>query len=251
MHYYQDKMTYNVKLENFAGPLDLLIHLVRKNELDIFKIPIAQITDEYLKYIEMVKELNLEVAGEFIMYAATLIYLKSRSLLPTEQKSEEEILDEERQLQELREKLAEYEKFKQLASQLDERRHYEKQLFAREPFLEKEESTQIDATLFDLLDAFSIILKEAEKKHIWEIEEENITVNDKISLIKTILKKSKKVIFSSLFSNAKSKQELVVTFMALLELIRLKEIIIKQSSHFGEIWLYSSSKMPLKAGNHT
>jgi segregation and condensation protein A len=136
-----------------------------------------------------------------------------------------------------------------LASQLEERRDYEKQLFAREPFLQKEENAQIDATLFDLLDAFSVILKEAEKKHIWEIEEENITVNDKIVLIKSVLKKSQKVTFSSLFSNAKSKQEMVVTFMALLELIRLKEIIIKQSSHFGEIWLYSSSQMSLKKGN--
>lgn len=239
-------MTYNVKLESFAGPLDLLLHLVRKNELDIFKIPIAQITDEYLKYIELVKELNLEIAGEFIVYAATLMYLKSRNLLPAEQKTEEEILDEERQLQELKEKLAEYERFKQLASQLDERRHHEKQLFAREPFFEKEETTQIEATLFDLLDAFSIILKEAEKKHILEIEEENITVNDKITLIKSVLKKNRKVIFSSLFSGAKSKQEMVVTFMALLELIRLKEIIIKQSSHFGEIWLYLNSQVPLK-----
>ncbi len=243
-------MTYNVKLESFAGPLDLLLHLVRKNELDIFKIPIAQITDEYLKYIELVKELNLEIAGEFIMYAATLMYLKSRSLLPTEQKTEEEILDEERQLQELREKLAEYERFKQLASQLEERRDYEKQLFAREPFLQKEENTQIDATLFDLLDAFSVILKEAEKKHILEIEEENITVNDKIVLIKSVLKKNRKVMFSSLFSDAKSKQEMIVTFMALLELIRLKEIIIKQSSHFGEIWLYLSLQIPLKTGNN-
>jgi segregation and condensation protein A len=242
-------MTYNVKLENFAGPLDLLLHLVRKNEMDIFTIPISQITDEYLKYIEMVKELNLEIAGEFIVYAATLIYLKSRSLLPAEQKTEEEILDEERQLEELREKLAEYERFKQLASQLHERRQHENQLFAREPFLKKEESSQIDATLFDLLDAFSVILKEAEKKHILEIEEENITVNDKIILIKTILKKSKKVTFSSLFTDAKSKQEMVVTFMALLELIRLREIAIKQSSHFGEIWLYSNSKIPPNAEN--
>jgi len=239
-------MTYNVKLESFAGPLDLLLHLVRKKELDIFKIPISQITDEYLKYIEMVKELNLEIAGEFIMYAATLMYLKSRSLLPAEQKTEEEILDEERQLQELREKLAEYEKFKQLASQLDQRQQYEKQLFAREPLFQKRENTQIDATLFDLLDAFSVILKEAEKKRILEIEEENITVNDKIILIKSVLKKAKKITFSSLFSNAKSRQEMVVTFMALLELIRLKEIIIKQSSHFGEIWLYSSLQISIK-----
>ncbi len=239
-------MTYSVKLESFAGPLDLLLHLVRKKELDIFKIPISQITDEYLKYIEMVKELNLEIAGEFIMYAATLMYLKSRSLLPAEQKTEEEILDEERQLQELREKLAEYEKFKQLASQLDQRQQYEKQLFAREPLFQKRENTQIDATLFDLLDAFSVILKEAEKKRILEIEEENITVNDKIILIKSVLKKAKKITFSSLFSNAKSRQEMVVTFMALLELIRLKEIIIKQSSHFGEIWLYSSLQISIK-----
>ena len=241
-------MTYNVKLESFAGPLDLLLHLVRKNELDIFKIPIAQITDEYLKYIELVKELNLDIAGEFIVYAATLMYLKSRNLLPVEQKTEEEILDEERQLQELKEKLAEYERFKDLALQLEQRQHNEKQLFARQPLLPLEETAQIDATLFDLLDAFSIILKEAEQKQILEIEEENITVNDKIILIQSVLKKSKKITFSSLFAKAKSRQEMVVTFMALLELIRLKEIIIKQSSHFGEIWLYSNSQTSLKTG---
>lgn len=254
-------MTYSVKLESFAGPLDLLLHLVRKNELDIFKIPIAQITDEYLKYIELVKELNLDIAGEFIVYAATLMYLKSRNLLPTEQKTEEEILDEERQLQELKEKLAEYERFKDLALQLGQRQHNEKQLFARQPLLPLEENAQIparflnqaggDATLFDLLDAFSIILKEAEQKQILEIEEENITVNDKIILIQSVLKKNKKITFSSLFAKAKSRQEMVVTFMALLELIRLKETIIKQSSHFGEIWLYSNLQISSKTGNKT
>lgn len=239
-------MTYNVKLENFAGPLDLLLHLVRKNEMDIFQIPISQITDEYLKYIEMVKELDLEIASEFIVYAATLMYLKSRSLLPAEQKTEEEILDEERQLQELKEKLAEYERFKTLASDLEKRHIEQKDLFAREPILDSQREEQIDATLFDLLDAFSTILKEAEKKNILEIEEENITVEDKIVLIKSVLKKSEKVTFSSLFAKAKSKPEMVVTFMALLELIRMKELIIKQSSHFGEIWLYSNIKKAIK-----
>lgn len=231
-------MEYSVKLDFFAGPLDLLLHLVRKNELDIFDIPIAQITDDYLRYIELVKELNLEIAGEFLIYAATLMYLKSRGLLPAEQKTEEEILEEEQQLQELKEKLAEYEKFKQLASQLEQRQKEEKQLFAREPLPPSEEETQIDATLFDLLDAFSVILKEAEKKEIWEIAEEEVTVNEKITLIVNILKKTQKIIFSSLFYKAKSRQEMIVTFMALLELIRLKEIKIKQSSNFGEIWIY-------------
>lgn len=231
-------MQYSVKLESFAGPLDLLLHLVRKNELDIFDIPIAQITDDYLKYIELVKELNLEVAGEFLLYASTLMYLKSRSLLPAEQKTEEEILDEEQQLQQLREKLAEYEKFKKLAMQLEEKHKEERQLFARESFPQVEQETQIDATLFDLLDAFAIILKEAQKREILEIAEEEVTVEDKITLISDILKKSKKVIFSSLFQKAKSKQEMVVTFMALLELIRLKEIKIKQNSYLGEIYIY-------------
>ncbi len=231
-------MEYTVKLESFVGPLDLLLHLVRKNELDIFDILIAQIADDYLKYIELVKELNLEVAGEFLVYAATLMYLKSRSLLPAEQKTEEEILDEEQQLQELKEKLAEYEKFKQLALKLEERQKNEKQLFAREPLPTPEEETQIDATLFDLLDAFELILKEAAKEEILEIVEDEITVNEKITLIIDILKKTKKIIFSSLFYKAKSRQEIVVTFMALLELIRLKEIKVKQSSSFGEIWLY-------------
>ena len=239
-------MEYSVKLESFVGPLDLLLHLVRKNEVDIFEIPIAKITDDYLKYIDLIKELNLEVVGDFLVYAATLMYLKSRSLLPAEQKTEEEILDEEQQLQELKEKLAEYEKFKQLALQLEERQKEEKQLFAREPLLQSEEETQIDATLFDLLDAFAIILKEAEKKEILEIAEDETTVNEKITLIGNILKKTKKIIFSSLFYKARSKQEMIVTFMALLELIRLKEIKIKQSSHFGEIWIYSKSLNTIK-----
>lgn len=231
-------MEYSVKLESFAGPLDLLLHMVRKNELDIFDIPIAQITDDYLRYIELVKELNLEVAGEFLVYASTLLYLKSRSLLPAEQKTEEEILDEEQQLQQLKEKLAEYEKFKQLAFKLEERQKNEKQLFAREPLPTREEETQIDATLFDLLDAFELILKETAKEEILEIAEDEITVNEKITLIIDLLKKTKKIIFSSLFYKVKSRQEIVVTFMALLELIRLKEIKVKQGSNFSEIWVY-------------
>ena len=239
-------MEYSVKLESFVGPLDLLLHLVRKNELDIFDIPIAQITDDYLKYIELVKELNLEIAGEFLVYASTLMYLKSRSLLPADEKTEEEILEEEQQLQELKEKLAEYEKFKQLALQLEQRQREEKQLFAREPLPSSEEETQIDATLFDLLDAFAIILKEVEKKEILEIIEDEVTVNEKIALIENILKRTKKIIFSSLFHKAKSRQEMIVTFMALLELIRLKEIRIKQSSHFGEIWIYSKEINAIK-----
>ena len=239
-------MQYTVKLESFVGPLDLLLHLVRKNELDIFNIPIAQITDDYLKYIELVKEFNLEVAGEFVLYAATLIYLKSRSLLPAEQKTEEEIMEEEQQLQQLKEKLAEYEKFKQIALQLQEKRKEEKELFARESLPSLDKEIQIEATLFDLVDAFALILKEAEKKQIIEIAEEEITVDDKISLISGILKNNKKVMFSSLFKEAKSRQEMVVTFVALLEMIRLKEIKIKQSSHFGKIWIYSRDSDTVK-----
>jgi segregation and condensation protein A len=231
-------MEYSVNLKTFAGPLDLLLHLVRKNELDIFEIPIAQITDDYLKYIELIKELNLEVAGEFLVYASTLMYLKSRSLLPAERKTEEEILDDERQLQELKEKLAEYEKFKHLALKLEQRQKEEKQLFAREPMPTREEEIQIDANLFDLLDAFELILKEAAKEGIIEIVEDEVTVNEKITLIIDTLRKTKRIAFSSLFYKAKSRQEMVVTFMALLELIRLKEIRVKQGSTFGEIWVH-------------
>lgn len=235
-------MEYNVKLKTFTGPLDLLLHLVRKNELDIFEIPIAQITDEYLQYIELLKELNLELAGEFLVYASTLMYLKSRSLLPAEQKTEEEILDEQQQLQELKEKLAEYEKFKKLALTLEQRQKGEEQLFARELslFIPEDEETTIDATLFELMDAFAFILKEAEKDKFFEITKDEITVKEKIAFITDTIKKKNKIVFSSLFKNEKSRQGIIVTFMALLELIRLKKIKIKQSSIFGKIWLISN-----------
>ncbi|HIE44521.1 MAG TPA: hypothetical protein EYP78_07000 [Candidatus Omnitrophica bacterium] len=238
-------MEYRVKLDFFEGPLDLLLHLIRKNEFDIFDIPIARLTDEYFQYIELMQELDINIAGEFLVYASTLMYLKSRSLLPANEKTEEQIIEEEEELQILKEKLVEYEKFKQAATELARRQREENELFSKEvpPELvkEKQEEQSIEANLFDLLDAFAIILKEISKPETIDILDDEVTVNEKITAILDILKKHKKISFSSLFYKARTRYEMVVIFLALLELIRLREIMVKQRAAFGEIWIYMNS----------
>jgi len=237
-------MTYKVKLDIFEGPLDLLLFLIRKNEIDIYDIPIVTIAQQYVEYLELMKALNLEIAGEFLVMAATLIHLKSRSLLP--QQEDDTGADEGTDpLEELRRQLIEYQKYKDAALVLREKEILEKDVFTRSYFEERvvksEEGLEMeDLSLFDLLSALKNILKKGDHKDaLMEVTAEQISVKDKITWLLEMLKDKKNVTFESLFGSLKSRMEIVSTFLALLELIKLQAVRVLQQMPFGTIFIYS------------
>ncbi|MCM8794725.1 MAG: segregation/condensation protein A [Candidatus Omnitrophica bacterium] len=230
-------MSYKVKLEIFEGPLDLLLHLVKQNHLEINNIAIAQITDQFLKYLAMMQALDLEIAGEFIVVAATLMQIKSRMLLPPETLTPQE-QEEPDPTQELIQRLQEYQRFKQAAEVLGSMEKNRLIQFSRpgRPESETEEVEElVEASLFDLLTAFSQFMAEIPREMIHEIIRDEFTVEEKTALVRELIRQREKIRFAELFSGAKTKMEIVATFLALLELIRLKEISVKQTQLFGEI----------------
>ena len=231
---------YKVKLEIFEGPLDLLLYLIKRDEIDIYDIPIEHITRQYLEYMNAFKVLNLEIAGEFVVMAANLIYIKSRSLLPVQQQGPEETEDETDPRWELVRQLLEYKKFKEAAAHLGEREAIQSSLFTRIPETPEAppERPLSEVSIFDLINAFQKVLKRVNKtEDLREIFEENFTVSDKIEFVLRMISNGVALKFSELFANAASRTEIVVTFLALLELIRLKQIAVAQSEQFGEIEL--------------
>jgi len=232
---------YKVKLEVFEGPLDLLLYLIKKEEVDIYDIPIERITNQYMEYLTLMQMLNLEVAGEFLVMAATLMYIKSRMLLPADQQVTDTELDEgEDPRWELIRQLVEYKKFKDAALQLGQREEEQAQVFSRqnpETGLELDGEVPLaEVGIFDLISAFNEVLKKASARaDFHEIFEERFTVSDKIEEILYTLRDQAGLMFSELFALAQSRAEIVVTFLALLELIRLKRLRVKQEEPFGEI----------------
>ena len=196
-------MSYKIKLEIFEGPLDLLLYLIKKEEVDIYDIPIAKITDQYLEYLEMMKLLDLDIAGEFIVMAATLMQIKSKMLLPPDETPQEELLEEDPR-SELVKRLLEYKKFKEAADALAEKetlasRMYSRKSEEKEP-VEVEDSPFFEASIFDLLTAFSKILKEVPKESFYKLVKDEFTVSEKIHDIFHMLVNEPKVYFSKLFS---------------------------------------------------
>ncbi|OIN96174.1 hypothetical protein AUJ66_06990 [Candidatus Desantisbacteria bacterium CG1_02_38_46] len=230
-------MTYNVKTENFEGPIELLLDLVKKNEIDIYQVWISKVTAEYLKHLEIVQSLNLDEALEFLIIAASLVYLKSRSLLPQETL---ELVEEEEQLKRSLESYAqEYDKFRQVADHLKEKAIIAADHFTRPVPEELKKEEYIEATLFDLVSAFKNILAESEKReYVREITPEVVTVEQKMEEIISLLQgENATVQFSRIFKNALTRLEIVVSFLALLELIRLRKVRAIQKKLFAEIEL--------------
>jgi segregation and condensation protein A len=234
---------YKVKLEVFEGPLDLLLYLIKRDEVDIYDISIERITKQYLSYIEAFQVLNIELAGEFIVMAANLLYIKSRTLLPVDQQMAEEDAEEEDPRWELIRQLIEYKKFKEAAALLRDQETKQENLFARVPVtpdLAPVENILVDEVgIFDLIHAFQKILKRLEKKpeNLAEIFAENFTVSDKIEHVLRITQSGVPVRFEELFADAAGRTEIVVTFLAMLELIRLKQLRVRQEGLCGEIWI--------------
>jgi len=233
-------MNYTVKLDIFEGPLDLLLYLIRKNEVDIYDIPIALITEQYLEYLDLMTVLNLDIAGDFLVMAATLAKIKSKMLLPPSVDSEEgEEEDDPRA--ELMEHLLEYQQYKEVADRLKNRELLEKDIFTRIqieehiPELDKN-SAVIEASLFDLVDALKKVIERKDLPgNLMEVAVEKISVKEKIGEILSTVKKNQQIIFQSLFDGLSTKYEIVVAFLALLELMRLRAIKVFQVHPHGEI----------------
>lgn len=234
---------YKVKLDVFEGPLDLLLYLIKRDEVDIYDISIERITKQYLSYMEAFQVLNIELAGEFIVMAANLLYIKSRMLLPKDQQMAEEDAEEDDPRWELIRQLIEYKKFKEAASRLRDREAMQENLFPRMPVVPElapaENLLVEEVGIFDLIHAFQKILKRLEKKpeDLREIFAENFTVSDKIDYLLRVTSAGTSMRFEELFADAATRTEIVVTFLAMLELIRLKQLRVRQDSHFGEIWI--------------
>lgn len=234
-------MTYKVQLPVFEGPLDLLLYLIKKEEINIYDIPISKITEQYLEYIEVMKLLDLEIAGEFILMAATLMHIKSKMLLPAEEKENEVLEAEADPREELVRKLLEYKKFKEAASDLNELRLKQRDSFTRVASTQappKEgEGSYFEASLFDLITAFSKVLKEVPKGAFHQVIRDEFTVSDKIHEILHMLVNKSTVYFTELFKNVNNRDEVVAIFLALLELVKVKEVIVEQEVTFGAIKL--------------
>jgi len=228
---------YEVKLEIFEGPLDLLLYLIKKEDMSIQDIQVSKITQEYLDYINLMKELNLELAGEFLVMASTLLQIKAKSLLPKDATGLE--IDEGPDPQaELMAKLLEYQKFKEAAQFLSKKEFEARDVFYRNQLPTfAEADLSLDATLFDLLDAFKSVLKQAGDE-VKELLYEEIPLEQKIRELLDILETRNSMSFYDIFSPGKTRRELIITFLALLELMRLRQVIAKQQEHEGEIMVY-------------
>ena len=230
---------YKVKLEVFEGPLDLLLYLIKRDEIDIYDISIERITRQYLEYLQAFKELKIDVAGEFVVMAANLIYLKSRSLLPLDQQPPEEDAEEDDPRWDLIRQLIEYKKFKEAASQLHDRALEQERIFTRDGSSSPVTDAQLtlhEVGIFQLIHAFQEVVKRVEaREDLQEIFGERFSVSDKIEKILERVANGTPVRVSELFGQIVSRVEIVVTFLALLELIRLNQVRALQPKMFDEI----------------
>src|SRR5499433_3299210 len=235
---------YRVKLEIFEGPLDLLLYLIRKDEIDIYDIPIAHITEQYLAYLELMQDLDIAVAGDFLVMASTLIYIKSKMLLPPDPKVDgEEDLGEDPRA-ELIERLLEYQKFKSAAQMLYSRGEIESACYIRGPLETDSSNPEVSATVLDLLRVFREVLKRAEAQIEMEIARDEVTIAEKLAQIHAMLDRYEQINVRELFEMSRSKRELIITFLAFLELVKEWKVYLIQRELFGEIYARKRSDAP-------
>jgi segregation and condensation protein A len=239
---------YRVKLAAFEGPLDLLLHLIRKNEVNIYDIPIALITEQYLEYIEIMQELNLDVAGEFLVMAATLIHVKSRMLLPRADPSQDDLAEEEDPRELLVRRLLEHQKFKAAAELLHEREAWRSAQYTRPDSRVAEAAgdeyePELEVDLFGLLAAFRGVLARAARRPPMVLPPEQISIEDRMHQLLDRLSETDACGFEDLFGDGDgSRAFMIVTFLALLEMIRLKLIRVFQSGGAGPIRVYKRAR---------
>ncbi len=239
-----EKQSYSIRLEIFEGPLDLLLHLIKQQQIDIYDIPIAQVADQYIEYLRLMERLDLEIAGEFIVMAATLMEIKSRMLLPPEPKEEdEEVLEDPRN--ELVEKLIEYQRYKEVAETFREWEAERQRVFKRgtNGAVENYDFPLVlkDVKAVDLLDALRRLLADfgEASEVVTSIQKRRITVRLKMREVwRKVCSRPDGILFQNLFEGDRSVEEIVVTFLALLELLRLNKIGVRQQGLFDEIHIF-------------
>jgi segregation and condensation protein A len=237
---------YKVQFAVFEGPLDLLLYLVKQDEVDIYEVDLTKIATQFIEYLELMRELDLDIAGEFLVMASTLMFIKSRELLPVDQQATVEDEDEGADPRwELIRQLVEYKKFKDAAAGLQEREAVQENVFPRVParpdFVEAPPPPRPEVSLFDLINAVSTVLKRfSQRTELRDIYEDKWTVSEKIEHLMKLLAERATLRFFELFAAATSRTEVVVTFLALLELIRLKQLVAAQVTPFGEINIHRS-----------
>jgi segregation and condensation protein A len=233
-----------VQLEIFEGPLDLLLHLIKKNEVRVTDIPIAAITEQYLATLELMESLSLDVAGEFLVMAATLIHIKSRELLPAgdEEPDEDEGVDPRA---ELVRRLLEYQRYKDAAAELEQREVLTRDVFVRAtaPIEEAGPREFREISVFELLGALKRVIDRLPKDIVHEVMLEKITVREKMTLLLDRLRSESRIIFESLFSEVQSRMEIIVTFLAMLELVKVRAIRIFQDQPGGDILIEAAADM--------
>lgn len=233
---------YEIKLDIFEGPLDLLLYLIRKNEIDIYNINIALITGQYLSYLDMMRSLNLDLAGEYLVLASTLIHIKSKLLLPPDEGENEEEEGKDPRA-ELVQQLLEYQAFKEAALSLDGRPLLDRDVFTRgaaaeEPAAAEEDEAMVEVDVFELFTAFRRIIAGLDRKEDLEIDAEKMSLTDRINEILERLSEEGQITFAELLGDRTDRRRIIYTFLAILELMKLRMIRACQSGPFGTIRLF-------------
>jgi segregation and condensation protein A len=236
-----------IRVESFEGPLDLLVHLIRKHQVNVYDIPIALITEQYLEYLDLMQELNLDVASEFLVMAATLIHIKSRTLLPRPDPSQEDLGPEEDPRDALVRRLLEHQKFKAAAELLHDRETLRSAQWTRpdarvEEIAGADYEPELAVDLFSLLSAFRLVLQRARERPPMVLPPEHLSIETRIEQLLERLSETEACGFEDLFGDAASRPEMIVTFLALLEMIRLKLIRVFQSGQLGAIRIYKRAR---------
>jgi segregation and condensation protein A len=233
---------YKIKLQQFEGPLDLLLFFIKRDELDIYNIPISQITKEFMEYLDMMENLNLEIAGDFILMASTLMQIKVRMLLPREKDEKGEEIDPR---EELVKALLEYKRYKEMTEEFSVLESEQRKVFYRGFFkgdeIEKPEELQTllkNISVYDLLQAFKMAVNKAEEEYVHEIKKINVTVEEQMNFILDKIKKDRKISFVNLVTGLKEKIRIIVTFIAMLELVKLRKIDLRESESFNDFEIY-------------
>ena len=241
-------MTYVVKLEQFEGPLDLLLYLIQREEMDIYDIPIARITEQYLQHIEMMERLDLNIAGDFLVMAATLLRIKARLLLPVQRPGDE---SDEDPRAELVQRLLEYKKFKEAAQTMEAREHERLRTYTRplDPALLEEAKQHGDEEIFEvnlpqLMTALQGVLRRFEAVVTHEVVLETVSLEERTAWLRDRLRQATRLRFGEVFEDARTRLEVIVTFMALLELIKARVLRAHQAGSFSELWLFAADATP-------
>lgn len=230
----------NVHLDRYEGPLDLLLDLIRKQQIDIWDIPIARITAQYLEYMEQAAALDLELGSEFIFMAATLIHIKSRMLLPKDPELEK-ISPEEDPRRELVERLLEHERFKNAAEMLQQKRLIEENVWSNpqvQAFLSDEDGPELAVSIFDLVKTFEQVLERAKNRPTYQVNEDDVSVPDMIQRLTSLLRskpRGERIAFVQLLEEQRSRRAMICMFLAILELVKSQAVVLAQKEAFGEI----------------